>query len=103
MKKHPTINYSWPALLFDLKADPSNGNYSRGKLGVFYKGETADHRYFSDAFCEKLIKTLPYAPVVSHYDEEKDDFVGHATQQNIYGIVDPCVEPTFQVMEDNNT
>lgn len=49
------------------------------------------------------MKTLPYTPVVSYYDEEKDDFVGHATEQQIYGIVDPKVEPSFEVDTDGNT
>jgi len=39
---------------------------------------------------------------VSYYDEEKDDFVGHATQQAIYGIVDPCTEVSFETLEDGN-
>lgn len=70
---------------------------------MFYKGETADHRYFSDAFSEDLVKSLPYTPVVSYYDEEKDDFVGHATEQQILGIVDPCVTPRFEEGADGVT
>lgn len=101
MKKQ-TINYSWPAKLLDFSTNEAQGNFSRGKLSVFYKGETADHRYFTDEFSEELIKTLPYTPIVSYYDEEKDDFVGHATEQQIYGIVDPCFEPTFEEGEDGN-
>lgn len=42
------------------------------------------------------MKTLPYTPVVSYYDEEKDDFVGHATEQQIYGMVDPMSAPSFE-------
>lgn len=42
------------------------------------------------------MKTLPYTPVVSYYDEEKEDFVGHATEQQIYGMVDPMSEPSFE-------
>lgn len=99
MKKH-AINFSWPACLSDFSKDTAQENFSRGKLKVFYKGETADHRYFSDSFSKELIKSLPYTPVVSYYDEEKDDFVGHATQQQILGIVDPCVEPSFEQDED---
>lgn len=68
---------------------------------MFYKGETADHRFFSDEFAEELIKSLPYTPIVSHYDEEKDDFVGHATNQDIYGIVDPRGKVSFET-DDNN-
>jgi len=96
MKKRP-INFNWPATL-SFSADNGNENerFSRGKLRVFYKGETADHRYFSDDFSEELVKSLPYTPIVSHYDEEKDDFVGHATEQDIYGIVDPRGEVSFE-------
>ena len=103
MKKQ-VINFSWPATL-SFSADNGNENerFSRGKLEVFYKGETADKRFFSDEFSEELVKSLPYTPIVSHYDEEKDDFVGHATQQDIYGIVDPCGEISFVTKEDGNT
>lgn len=94
MKKQ-RINFSWPAYLSDFATDSTQENFSRGKLKVFYKGETADHRYFSSEFSEQLIASLPYTPVVSYYDEEKDDFVGHATEQQILGIVDPCIPPSF--------
>lgn len=98
--KRQTINFSWPATLsFSAENGNENERFTRGKLEVFYKGETADHRYFSDEFAEELIKSLPYTPIVSCYDEEKDDFVGHATEQAIYGIVDPKGEITFK--EDN--
>ena len=99
MKKQ-VINFSWPAQLSDFAKDTVQENFSRGRLKVFYKGETADHRFFSDSFSEELIKSLPYTPIVSYYDEEKEDFVGHATEQQILGIVDPCVEPSFQEDED---
>lgn len=83
---------------FTATDDGNNPNevFSRGKLKVFYKGETADHRYFSDAFAEKLLKSLPYTPIVSYYDEEAKDFRGHAPEQAIYGIVDPCKQPHFE-------
>lgn len=102
MKRH-SINFNWPAKLFGFSSNTTQEKFSRGKLSVFYKGETQDHRYFSDEFSEEVIKSLPYVPVVGYYDEKKDDFVGHATQQQIYGIVDPCREPTFEVMEDGKT
>lgn len=50
--------------------------------------------------CRKLVKSLPYTPIVSYYDEEKDDFVGHATEQAIYGVVDPCGEVSFETDDD---
>lgn len=104
MFKLKKINYRWPATLSGFSSnDKGNENFSRAKLGVFYKGETADHRLFSDKFADELIKTLPYTPVVTRYDEEKEDFVGHASEQQVYGIVDPCVEPYFEKAEDGNT
>lgn len=98
--KKVAINYSWPATLSDFSTENEQELFTRGKLKVFYKGETADHRFFSDKFSEELIKSLPYTPVVSYYDEEKDDFVGHATEQQIFGMVDPCVAPSFEKDED---
>ena len=102
MKKQ-TINFSWPATLSNFSLDTSHENFSRAKLEVFYQGETADHRYFSQEFSEQLVKTLPFTPVVSYYDKDTDDFVGHATEQQILGLVDPTKEPTFEVKEDGNT
>lgn len=94
--KKKAINFSWPARLSDFSVDKDNEKFSRAKLYVFYKGETEDHRFFSESFSKKLIKSLPYTPVVSYYDEKEDDFVGHATEQQIYGIVDPKVSPWFE-------
>ena len=63
MKKR-IINYNWPATLsFSAENNNENEMFSRGKLKVFYKGETADHRYFSDSFAQQLVKTLPYTPI----------------------------------------
>lgn len=102
MAKKKQISLSWPAQLSDFSKDMVQENFSRGKLKVFYKGETQDHRFFSDSFANDLIKTLPYTPVVSYYDEEKEDFVGHATEQQILGIIDPCKECSFETAEDGN-
>ena len=103
MKKR-TINCRIPATLsFSNEERDENERFTRGKLRVFYKGETPDHRLFNDTFSESIIKSLPYTPIVSYYDEEKDDFVGHATEQAIYGIVDPCSEVVFETRDDGNT
>ena len=99
-----TINCSIPATLsFSTEQRSENERFTRGKLRVFYEGETPDHRLFNGTFSKSIIKSLPYTPIVSYYDAEKDDFVGHATEQAIYGIVDPCSEPTFETMDDGNT
>lgn len=103
--KKPTINLSWPVVLSDFSKNENKDYeiFSRCKLRVFYKGETADHRYFSDEFAEQLVKSLPYTPVVSRFDSEKEDFEGHASRQEIFGMVDPCAIPTFEEDEEGKT
>lgn len=103
--KKPQVSFSFPAKALGFTSastaeEKGNEMFSRGKLKVFYKGETADHRYFSDEFSNELIKSLPYTPIVSYYDTEKKDFKGHAEHQAIYGIVDPKGKIDFET-DDN--
>lgn len=79
-----------------------DGNFTRCQLAVFYEGETPDHRYFPHSFSIKLKDKLPYTPVVAYYDSEKEDFVGHNNEQQIYGIVDPTREGRFVTLDDGN-
>ena len=79
-----------------------DGNFTRCQLAVFYEGETPDHRYFPHSFSVKLKDKLPYTPVVAYYDSEKEDFVGHNNEQQIYGIVDPTREGRFVTLDDGN-
>ena len=79
-----------------------DGNFTRCQLAVFYEGETPDHRYFPHSFSVKLKDKLPYTPVVAYYDPEKEDFVGHNNEQQIYGIVDPTREGRFVTLDDGN-
>ena len=80
MKKR-TINCSIPATLsFSKEEQNENERFTRGKLRVFYKGETPDHRLFNDTFSESIIKSLPYTPIVSYYDEKKT--ISSDTQPN---------------------
>lgn len=101
--KKKELNFSLPATMSDFVTDENDTRFSRGKLNIFYKGETADKRLFSDEFSKALLPTAAYAPVVGYYDREKGDFIGHAAEQAIYGIVDPKCEPEFKVMDDGNT
>lgn len=93
---------SIPANLSEFSSEP-NEKFSRAKLKVFYIGETEDHRLFTEKFSKELIKTLPYTPVVSQYVEEDDDFKGHASEQAIYGIVDPKSKISFEEDENGKT
>lgn len=97
------VSTNLPAFLSDFSTDSKNENFSRAKLKIFYKGLTGDKRLFTDSFSKKLIKTLPYQPVVSFYDEEKEDFIGHSKEQAIFGMVDPLSKIEFVKEDDGNT
>jgi hypothetical protein len=91
-------NYlSLPAYFTSISPNSESPLYTRGKLKIFYVGETVDHRIFTEEFSKKLMRTLPYTPVVGYYNTDKDDFNGHANNQFIYGIVDPMNEPKFEL------
>lgn len=103
MKQTVIKNFnSLPASFIEVSPE-GNNLYSKAKLKVFYVGETADGRLFTKKFAEKLMKTIRYAPVVSHYNEETNDFEGHAEEQAIYGLVDPLTEPVLEKSDDGNT
>lgn len=98
----PTINNfnSLPAQFVEVQSPQNDEPFSRGKLKVFYVGKTADFRVFPEEFANNAIKTLKYTPIVAHYDSDKGDFTAHAENQEIYGLVDPTVEP--EIVEDDN-
>jgi hypothetical protein len=91
---------SLPASFVAVSENSESPLYTRGKLRVFYQGETADHRLFTESFSQELLKTIGYTPVVSKYNTEKDDFEGHSSQQQIYGIVDPVEQYTLETDDD---
>ena len=98
-KTNKNINLTLPATISDFSQDTENEQFSRAKLKVCHNQETVDHRYFTDKCRENLFKSLPYTPIVSCFDEKADDFKGHAVEQQIFGIVDPCRDYTFETDE----
>jgi len=61
---------------------------SKARCRIFYKYENRNGTYITDEFAEKLLSSLPYAPVKGIYTEE--DFSDHGIARNegrIYGIV----------------
>ena len=82
MVKINNVN-SIPASFVEIAPQTPDSLYTRGILDVFYVGETADGRLFTKEFSDKLLQTIAYAPVVSHYNEDTDDFEGHAAQQEV--------------------
>ena len=65
-----------------------NDVISKTRCRIFYKNGNRNGTYITDEFAEKLLKTLPYAPIKGIY--EYDDYSDHGTsvaQGRIYGIV----------------
>ena len=78
---------------------------SKGRCRIFYKGGNRNGTYITDEFAEKLLATIPYAPVKGIYTEEEDDFTDHGEKRSegrIYGIVpaDPHLTWESHVDED---
>ena len=94
------IKFSVPMKFVGFEQSETNPHAITSKLRVYYVGETADGRVFTKDFSDKLIKTLPYAPVVAFYDEDTEDFKGHHSHQYMYGFVDGSKEPEY--IEDEN-
>lgn len=63
---------------------------SKGRCRIFYKNGNRNGTYITDEFAEKLLATIPYAPVKGIYEAEEDDYTDHGTKRSegrIYGIV----------------
>ena len=67
-----------------------NKTMSLARCRIFYRGGNRNGTYITDEFAEKLIASLPYAPVKGIYDSMEEDFTDHGTQRyqgRIYGVV----------------
>jgi hypothetical protein len=100
------LNFSVPAKIYFLDDvettnEFQNDHITRCKLKIFYIGETADRRVFTETFSQKLIKSLPYTPVVGYYNEESDDFEAHKTKQYMFGHVPVDAEVSFEQHGDH--
>ena len=61
---------------------------SKARVHIFYKGLNRNGTYITEQFAEKLISTLPYAPVKGIYEE--NDYTDHGearTEGRAYGVV----------------
>lgn len=69
---------------------PYNQVLSRARVRIFYKYGNRNGSYITDEFAEKLIGTLPYAPVKGIYSAHEQDYTDHGASRDlgrIYGIV----------------
>ena len=67
-----------------------NKTLSLARCRIFFFFCNRNGTYITDEFAEKLIASLPYAPVKGIYDSMAEDFTDHGTQRyqgRIYGVV----------------
>lgn len=70
--------------------EPYNQVLSKGRVRIFYKYGNRNGSYITDEYAEKLISSLPYAPVKGIYSTSEKDFTSHGEARDlgrIYGIV----------------
>ena len=78
---------------------------SKGRCRIFYKGGNRNGTYITDEFAEKLLESIPYAPVKGIYDGEGEDFTDHGSKRSegrIYGIVPANPNITWEDHEDDD-
>ena len=78
---------------------------SKGRCRIFYKYGNRNGTYITDEFAEKLLESIPYAPVKGIYNEDDEDYTDHGMKRSegrIYGIVpaDPHVTWEKHLDED---
>ena len=79
--------FEFPVTIYG-QIEKYNDVLSKARCRIFYKYGNRNGTYITDEFAEKLLKTLPYAPVKGIY--EYDDFTDHGARRSegrIYGIV----------------
>lgn len=78
---------------------------SKGRCRIFYKGGNRNGTYITDEFAEKLLASIPYAPVKGIYDGEEEDYTDHGQKRSdgrIYGIVPAVPNVTWEEHEDDD-
>lgn len=71
--------------------EPYSPTISKSRVRVFYRGRNRNWSYISDEFAEKLVASLPYAPVKGIYDENEENYTDHGSGPRAlgkaYGVV----------------
>ena len=78
---------------------------SKGRCRIFYKGGNRNGTFITDEFAEKLLETIPYAPVKGIYEVDEGDYTDHGMKRSdgrIYGIVPANPNVTWEEHEDDD-
>ena len=78
---------------------------SKGRCRIFYKGGNRNGTFITDEFADKLLETIPYAPVKGIYEVDEGDYTDHGKKRSdgrIYGIVPANPNVTWEEHEDDD-
>lgn len=81
--------YEFPVTIYG-NLEKYNEVLSKARCRIFYKYENRNGTYITDEFANKLLSSLPYAPVKGIYSPEGSDYEDHGASRDegrIYGIV----------------
>ena len=81
--------YEFPVTIYGT-LEKYNDVLSKARCRIFYKYKNRNGTYITDDFAQKLLATLPYAPVKGIYSAEDGDYTDHGEERDegrIYGIV----------------
>ena len=82
-------NFEFPVTVYG-NIEKYNEVLSKARLRVFYKYLNRNGTFISDDFAEKLLASIPYAPIKGIYSQNDKDFLDHGAARDlgrIYGIV----------------
>lgn len=98
------ISLEFPVTVYG-NLEKYNDTISKGRCRIFYKGGNRNGTYITDEFAEKLLSSIPYAPVKGIYEREEGDYTDHGEARNegrIYGIVPENPNITWEEHEDED-
>ena len=96
--------YEFPVTIYG-NLEKYNDVLSKARCRIFYKYENRNGTYISDEFAERLLSTLPYAPVKGIYSEGEGDYSDHGSERDegrIYGIVPESPNISWETHVDDD-
>lgn len=96
--------YEFPVTVYG-NLEKYNEVLSKARCRIFYKYANRNGTYITDEFADKLLNSLPYAPVKGIYVPEDGDYSDHGEERDqgrIYGIVPENPNITWETHLDED-
>lgn len=98
------INLEFPVTIYG-NLEKYNETISKARCRIFYKYGNRNGTYITDEFAEKLLSSIPYAPIKGIYEEDGGDYTDHGSSRNqgrIYGVVPENPNITWEAHVDED-